>query len=345
MRIRNTAAAGIAAMVAATLALTGCSSTGGAKATETSATASDGSASAGAGAGSGGTVATTPRYKVWFITHGAPGDTFWDTVRKGAEAAAAKDNIDLNYVANPDPAGQAQAVQQAVDAKVAGIAVTLAKPDAMKGAVQNAVKANIPVTGLNGGLDVWKSFGLKGYFGQDESVAGEAVGTKLNDEGSKHAICVIHEQGNVGLESRCAGIKKTFKGTVENLQVDGTNISGVQSAITAKLQASKDVDRIITLGAQFALAGVQSVKDAGSSAKIGTFDTNALLLSAIQAGTVEWAIDQQPYLQGYLAVDSLWLYLTNGDVVGGGLPVLTGPAFIDKTNVEALVKYAKAGTR
>lgn len=342
MRIRITTAAGIAAAVVATLALTGCSSTGGAKATETSSAAASGAAT---GSGSGGTVPSTPRYKVWFITHGAPGDTFWDIVRKGAEAAAAKDNIELNYIANPDPAGQAQAVQQAVDAKVAGIAVTLAKPDAMKGAVQNAVAAKIPVTGLNGGLDVWKSFGLKGYFGQDESVAGEAVGTKLNEEGSKHAVCVIHEQGNVGLESRCAGIKKTFKGTVENLQVDGTNISGVQSAITAKLQTSKDVDRVITLGAQFALAAVQSVKDAGSSAKIGTFDTNALLLAAIQGGTVEWAIDQQPYLQGYLAVDSLWLYLSNGDVVGGGLPVLTGPAFIDKTNVDALVGYAKAGTR
>lgn len=339
MRIRNKAA-GVAAVIAAALVLTSCSSTGGAKATETSSTAASGTS-----AGSGGTVPSTPRYKVWFITHGAQGDTFWDIVRKGAEAAAAKDNIELNYIGNADPAGQAQAVQQAVDAKVNGIAVTLAKPDAMKGAVANAVKANIPVTGLNGGLDVWKSFGLKGYFGQDESVAGEAVGTKLNDEGSKHVVCVIHEQGNVGLESRCDGIKKTFKGKVENLQVDGTNISGVQSAITAKLQTSKDVDRVITLGAQFALAAVQSVKDAGSSAKIGTFDTNALLLAAIQAGTVEWAIDQQPYLQGYLAVDALWLYLTNGDVVGGGQPVLTGPAFIDKTNVEALVGYAKAGTR
>ena len=341
MRIRNKTVAGVAVVVAATLALAGCSSTGGAKATETTAAAS----TSGAAAGAGGTLPSTPRYKIWFITHGAPGDTFWDIVRKGAEAAAAKDNIELNYVANPDPAGQAQAVQQAVDAKVNGIAVTLAKPDAMKGAVQNAVAAKIPVTGLNGGLDVWKSFGLSGYFGQDESVAGEAVGTKLNGEGAKHAVCVIQEQGNVGLESRCAGIKKTFKGTVENLQVDGQNISGVQSAIAAKLQTSKDVDRVIALGAPYALAAVQSVKDAGSSAKVATFDTNALLLAAIQAGTVEWAIDQQPYLQGYLAVDSLWLYLSNGDVVGGGLPVLTGPAFIDKTNVEALVGYAKAGTR
>src|SRR4051794_3685229 len=105
MRIRNKTVASVAVVVAATLALAGCSSTGGAKATETTAAAS----TSGAAAGAGGTLPSTPRYKIWFITHGAPGDTFWDIVRKGAEAAAAKDNIELNYVANPDPAGQAQA--------------------------------------------------------------------------------------------------------------------------------------------------------------------------------------------------------------------------------------------
>ena len=279
------------------------------------------------------------------VTHAAPGDTFWDIVRKGAEAAAAKDNIDLNYVGNPDPAGQAQVVQQAVDAKVDGLAVTLAKPDALKAPVANAVAAGIPVVGLNGGLSVWKEMGLNAYFGQDEGLAGQAVGERLNKEGSKRAICVVHEQGNVGLEDRCAGIKKTFSGDIEVLQVDGTNISGVQSAISAKLQQAKDIDRVVTLGAPFAMAAVQAVKDAGSSAKVATFDTNALLLNAIQIGTVEWAVDQQPYLQGYLAIDALWLYLSNGNIPGGGQPVLTGPAFVDKTNVTDLIGYAKAGTR
>ena len=113
----------------------------------------------------------------------------------------------------------------------------------------------------------------------------------------------------------------------------------------AKLQQAKDIDRVVTLGAPFAMAAVQAVKDAGSSAKVATFDTNALLLNAIQIGTVEWAVDQQPYLQGYLAIDALWLYLSNGNIPGGGQPVLTGPAFVDKTNVTDLIGYAKAGTR
>ena len=81
----------------------------------------------------------------------------------------------------------------------------------------------------------------------------------------------------------------------------------------------------MALGAPFALTAVQSAKNAGSSAKIGTFDTNAALVDAIKAGDVQWAVDQQPFLQGYLAVDSLWLYLNNSNLIGGGKPVLTGP--------------------
>lgn len=57
------------------------------------------------------------------------------------------------------------------------------------------------------------------------------------------------------------------------------------------------------------------------------------------------SIDQQPFLQGYLAVDSLWLYLNNRNTIGGGTPVLTGPSFVDDTNIDSIAKYAANGTR
>ena len=60
---------------------------------------------------------------------------------------------------------------------------------------------------------------------------------------------------------------------------------------------------------------------------------------------MQWAVDQQPYLQGYLAIDSLWLYLTNGNTIGGGQPVLTGPSFVDASNVAKVAQYAEAGNR
>jgi simple sugar transport system substrate-binding protein len=120
----------------------------------------------------------------------------------------------------------------------------------------------------------------------------------------------------------------------------------VDAVLTARLRQDPGIDAVVTLGAQFALDAVDSVKAAGSSARVATFDLNNDLVRAIRAGTVQFAVDQQPYLQGYLAVDSLWLYRTNGNISGGGVaPVLTGPAFVTRSNVAAVAKFAAAGTR
>jgi simple sugar transport system substrate-binding protein len=321
----------LAAGVSILVALTACSSTGG-KPRES-------------GGDMGAGQADTPRFTVAMVTHGPPGDTFWDLIRKGAETAAKKDNIDLKYSAELQGPDQANLVQNAVDSNVAAIAVTLARPEALKPAVERATSEGIPVVALNAGMDDWQAAGAKAYFGQDEQISGEAAGKKLAAHGAKKVICVIQDQGNVALESRCAGVKAGFGGAVENLNVNGTDLPSVQSTITAKLQQDPAVDYIVTLGAPIALTAVESAKNAGSTAKIGTFDTNAQLVDAIKDGTVQWAVDQQPFLQGYLAIDSLWLYLNNGNVIGGGQPTLTGPAFIDKSNIDAIADYAKNGTR
>ncbi|MEW2075226.1 sugar ABC transporter substrate-binding protein [Streptomyces sp. NPDC013433] len=324
----------VAVAAAAALALAGCSSGSGGKKSE------EGGADASAG------KASTPRMKVALVTHQAPGDTFWDIVRKGAEAAAAKDNVDLVYSADPNAGNQATLVQNAIDQKVDGIAVTLAKPDALKEVIAEADAAGIPVVGLNSGLSDWKDLGLLEFFGQDESVAGEAFGKKLNEVGAKNAVCVVHEQGNVGLTQRCDGVKKTFEGGTQILNVNGTDMPSVKSTITAKLKQDSSIDYVVTLGAPFAPTAVQSVGDAGSKAKVATFDLNKELTKAIEAGDIQFAVDQQPYLQGYLAVDGLWLYKNNGNYSGGGeQPVLTGPAFVDKSNVDAVSEYAAKGTR
>ncbi len=193
--------------------------------------------------------------RVALVTHGSEGDVFWDRVRKGAEAAAARDGIELTYLSDPDGAGQADLVRQAVRDGVDGIALTLAKPQAMKGPVNEARAADIPVVGLNSGLDSWKKAGLLAFFGQDESLAGRAVGEKLNDLKAEHTLCVVHERGNVGLEARCAGVKKTFRGTTENLYVDGTDERAVSGIVTARLRQDPTIDQVVTNGADFALRG------------------------------------------------------------------------------------------
>ncbi|WP_431236640.1 substrate-binding domain-containing protein [Mycolicibacterium aichiense] len=324
---RLAAVAGVSALV---IGLAACSATGGKPRDN--------------GSGSGGGTVDTPRMTIAMITHEAPGDSFWDLVRKGAETAAKKDNLELRYSSDPEAPNQANLVQSAIDSGVKGIAVTLAKPDAMKAAVQSAESKGIPVVAFNAGLDAWQEMGVKEYFGQDGYIAGQEAGKRLQSEGAKKVVCVIQEQGHVDLEARCAGVKNTFPAT-EILNVNGKDMPSVESTITAKLQQDPGVDAVLTLGAPFALTAVQSVKNANSNAKVATFDTNAALVDAIKNGSVQWAVDQQPFLQGYLAVDSLWLYLSNGNVIGGNQPTLTGPSFIDKSNIDAVAEYAKNGTR
>ncbi|WP_413752404.1 sugar ABC transporter substrate-binding protein [Streptomyces sp. R-74717] len=325
------------AVLAAVLgaSLVGCSSTGGKRAEERAAQA----------AAEGRSAVNTPRWTFAMVTHSGDGDTFWDIVQRGAEQAAVKDNIKFLYSHNDEAQQQAQLVQAAIDQKVDGLIVTLAKPDAMKDVVAKATKAGIPVITVNSGSAESKQFGALTHIGQDESIAGEAVGDELNARGRKKALCILHEQGNVGHEQRCAGAKKTFDGQMQNLYVEGTNMPDVQASIEAKLQADKNIDAVVTLGAPFADASVKAKKTAGSKAEIDTFDLNAKVATALQDKTLGFAVDQQPYLQGYEAVDLLWLYRFNGNVLGGGRPVLTGPQIITSKDAAELAQYTKRGTR
>lgn len=279
------------------------------------------------------------------ITHAQPGDTFWDIIRKGANEAARKDNVKLIYLADPTADKEAQLIDNVVQQHVDGIALTLAFPDAEAPAVKAAQAAGIPIVGFNAGVDQWKSQGLLGYAGQDETVAGKAVGERLNAEGAKNIVCLDQQQGAVQLEARCNGIKDTFKGKMEVLYVTGYDMPTVKARMQAKLQQDPSIDYVVTLGAPFAPVVLDAIASAGSKAKVGTFDMSPVAIGLIAKGDIQFAVDQQPYVEGYEAVDMLWLYHTNGDTVGGGQPVLTGPFFVTKDNAEAVAKFAKAGTR
>lgn len=325
---RTTVAASLTLVAA--LSLAACSSTGGRQASSSSA--------------GGAAKATT--MTVQMITHQAPGDTFWDIIRKGAEAAAANDGVKLEYTNDPDATKQAQLVQAAIDKKVDGIAVTDPNTGTLGAVIKKAVAAGIPVSMFNAGGADAIGLGAIGYFGQGEKDAGMAVGKRLAAAGAKNIVCVIQEQGQQQLEDRCDGVTAGAAGVkVKRIYVNGRDDSAVTTTIQATLTTDKSIDWVVTLGAQFALDAVKSVANASSSAKIGTFDTNKELVAAVQSGKVAWAIDQQPYLQGYLAVEALWLYKTNGDTIGGGQNVATGPAFIDSSNIAAVAKFAANGTR
>lgn len=296
---------------------------------------------AGAGGGAAGdgddaAAPTTEELKVALITHAAPGDTFWDTIRAGAEASAELNNIDLLYTSDPDGARQAQLVQQAVDQNVDGIVVTLAKADAMSGEVQKAVDAGIPVFSINAGENDFKDMGVLAHFGQNEYIAGQAAAEQFNEAGFSNVICVIQEQGHVGLEARCDGVADMIEGTSEVLYVQGTDMTNVASTITSKLQTNSEIDAVLTLGAPFAMTAIDAIADAGSDAVLATTDLNPDVYAAIKDGTMLFGIDQQPYMQGYQAVEAVRLFKEGGYVLGGGQAVLTGPAVVNADNAESV---------
>lgn len=281
------------------------------------------------------------------ITHSGPGDAFWDVVKSGADQAGSDLGVTVNYSADPDPVRQSELIDNAVSQGVDGIVVSMANPDGLRDSVEAAVAAGIPVITINSGLEQSAEFGALTHVGQSETIAGQAVGQRLSDEGVQgKVLCVIHEAGNIGLEDRCSSVGETYNGgAVENLQVDGTNLAEVQDTILSKLQSDPDVGAILTLGGQFGVAAADAQADAGTDATIATFDVSEDVLNRIIDGDILFAVDQQPYVQGYLGVQFLYLKVLNGNDVGGGQPVLSGPAFVDSANAESVLEFAGNGTR
>src|SRR5689334_2767314 len=316
------------------LAMAACSSQGGAQ--------NQGGSS---GGGGGQAVTGGKSLTIAMITREQAGDTFWDKIRAGAQDAAKAHGIDLKYSNNENGPENATLVQNAIDSKVDGIALTLSNAAQVIPESQKAVAAGIPVVAFNQGLDQYKEAEAKMYFGSDEDLAGQTVGQRLTQEhGGGKTLCVIQAQGSVALETRCAGVKKTYPNT-ENLQVNGADLPSVQQTIQSKLAQDPSITNIVTLGAPIALAALQAEQSANNKATIATFDLNQDAAKAIKDGTIAFSVDQQPYVQGYMAVTALWLNLTNGNDLGGGKAVLTGPSFVDKTNIDQILPYTANNKR
>lgn len=279
------------------------------------------------------------------VVHGNPDGSFWNVVKKGALDAGAQYGVKVSVSGDQEGAQQAKLIDAAVAKSPTGLVVSMANPDALKASLATAQGKDIPFVTINSGADQSKPFGAIGHVGQTETVAGQGAGAEMKKAGATKVICLIHEAGNIGLEQRCKGASESFGGSIENLQVDLNNPQAIQATIKSKLLGDPSVNGILALNPDVAVATVAGVKDAGSKAKIGAFDINTGVLGAVKDGSILFTVDQQQYLQGYLPIAMLVLYHDNLNTVGGGLPVLTGPAFITKDNVGPIADLVAKGTR
>ena len=173
---------------------------------------------------------------IGMAVHESPAESsFWGVVETGAKDAAAAMGVELKSGGSIDPAEQAQLVEAYITEGVDGIIVSLANPDAMMDVLQKAVDAGIPVITINSGLDIYKEIGALNHIGQTEFVAGQGAGEQFNAEGATKVLCIIHEEGNIGLEERCDGLTDTFDGDVERFNVATTGVRDVAGTLASKV--------------------------------------------------------------------------------------------------------------
>jgi simple sugar transport system substrate-binding protein len=280
------------------------------------------------------------------VTHGQASDPFWSIFKNGVDQAAKDMGVTVHYSAPTtfDMNAMGQLIDAAVGKKPQGLVVSIPDATALGPHIKSAVSAGIPVISANSGSDSYASLGVLTHVGQDESIAGEKAGSLEKAAGVTNAICINQEVGNAGLDARCNGFAKGLGGKSTVLQVDLNDQPGAQQKIVGALQADSTINGIMALGPTGAAPALKAIEQLNLAGKlhVATFDLSPDVLAAIQSGTLDFAVDQQQYLQGYLPVVFLTYDALYGLVPGGGQPVLTGPGIVDKTNVATVL--ANTGT-
>jgi simple sugar transport system substrate-binding protein len=286
---------------------------------------------------------TRARISVAMVTHGQGFDPFWALVRKGAEQAATDFDVDLRYSApaTTDPQEQARLVTEAAGQHPAALVVTIPNPAVLAAPIKQASASGLPVAVMNVGVDELARVGAFGYVGQDETLAGQEAGTAMVQAGATHALCVIHEEGNRALTDRCDGFAKQLAaagGTVRVLHVNGAQLHDAQQAVVTALRQDPAVDAILATGllAFSASGGALQSLDAFGKVKLGSFDVSTTNLTAVQNGQARFVVDQQPFLQGYQAVQVAAFQARFGQ--HPFQPVYTGPSLITKDNAAKVLQ-------
>ena len=291
-------------------------------------------------------AAKGPRITVAMVTHGQSFDPFWELVKEGAQTAATDFNVKLVYSSpsTTNPQEQASLITQAVAQHPKGLIVTIPDAAVLSAPIKQAVSAGIPVIVMNVGAAVYQNVGGLTFVGQDEPAAGQAAGNEMARAGVHKALCVIHEEQNTALVDRCAGFAKAMAargGSVEILHVNGAQLDSAAKAIQSALKADPSINGVLTTGiiGFNAAGGALHAMNAFGRIKLGTFDVSTTDLNAVSNGQALFVIDQQPFLEGYNAVQITAFEVRYGQHPSG--PILTGPSLVTKANVAQVEQLYK----
>nr|WP_298249468.1 sugar ABC transporter substrate-binding protein [uncultured Halomonas sp.] len=280
------------------------------------------------------------------VTHGVPSDPFWTVVKNGAEAAADTVGATLEYrsPSNFDVAKMQQLADAAVASDPDGLILSFIDADALGGIVQRATNNGIPVITINSGGEDARQYGSRLHVGQSEYEAGRRAAERMVEEGAEQGLCLNHEQGNIGTDQRCAGFIEGFSGNAEQLATTYDPVS-IRNSVMAYLNQHENTDAILAIGPVTAEPLLQAMREQGATDMftLGTFDLTPGILEALDAGELDFAIDQQQYLQGYLPVMFLDQYAKHGLLPAGDVP--TGPGFVTQENAAQVIELSQQGIR
>ena len=274
------------------------------------------------------------------ITHTQGTDPFWPVVEKGAKDAAAALGVDLeyNYAASGDMADMAKLIEAATATQPDGLIVSLPDADALGGAIKAAADAGIPVITINSGLESSKDVGAMMHVGQPEKEAGFAAGERAMAEGVTKALCLNQEAFNTALVDRCTGYFDAMGAELNQIDVSN-DVAQIKTRTAAALQADQAIDGVLAVGPHVCEAAADAIDEVGADIHLSCFDMTPGVIDLIKGGKVQYTIDQQQRLQGYMPVVVLHLYNSNaGMLPGANIP--SGPGFVDASNAEAVQEQA-----
>lgn len=287
--------------------------------------------------------------KIIVVTHGQAGDAYWSVVKHGVDDAARDLGVQVSYQSPQsfDISEMQKLVEGAIAQKPAGLALSVPDANALGPIIKKATDAGIPVVGLDSGEEDSPKYGAMTHVGASQYEVAKASGKRMGSSGLHKALCLNHEQGNASLDVRCRGFKDGFAesgGAVTEVAINGKDPTDSTQRIKAALSQDKSIDAMMALGPVGAGPMLAAAEQTKSTAKLASFDLSPEILQAIQAGKMDFAIDQQQYLMGYLPV----LFLTQKaqyKLVPAQKLTPTGPAFITKDDAAQVLELSKQGLR
>jgi simple sugar transport system substrate-binding protein len=306
------------------------------------------------------------------VSHAPDSDSWWNTIKNAIKQAGEDFGVTVDYRNPPggDLADMARLIEQAAARNYKGVITSIADFDVLKKPVAQVVAKKIPLITINSGTTSQsEQLGAIMHVGQPEYDAGRAAGERAKAAGVSSYLCVNHYATNPASFDRCKGFAEAIGADFRKSTLDtGDDPTTVESKVSAYLRNNPGTQAVLTLGPSSAHPTLKALEKMGLKGKVfmATFDLSPEISAGIKDGTVNFAIDQQPYLQGYIpvAVLALMKQINTQDLgkvmaalkaspkakarfddyglapVYGARHIGSGPGFVTKENIAKVEKYA-----